>query len=705
MDGEDEANHRVFRKEMNLIIIESPNKIKKLQSILSSDYKIVASLGHIFDLPRKDLGVDLLTFEMDLISDTNKKDILATIKKEADNADIIYIAGDADREGEALGKNIFDWLTKKNQKKCKRLLINAITKEAVEKALKNPTTIDDNLCDAQKGRRVTDRLVGYQISPVMWAKGLKGTSAGRVQSVALKYVADLEKKIMAFQSQEYWSGGIRCDGFAAELSGIDGGPPDIKTAADSAKIMADISKYLGTAKVTDYTKKTRTRSPEPPFITSTLQQVASNNFGWNAKKTMDVAQALFSNGMISYHRTDSVRIEPDKLDHMRATVAAKLGKNYVYHQVRTYANKDAAQDAHEAIRPTYEQPLNPLSPDESKLLDLVNRRFKASQMSDAQFDQAGVKIKIRSKTHTYAFKASGSIMTFDGFLAVYGESKENMTLPLMSVGSAIVVSSSFVTQHFTQPPGRFSDASLIKTLESEGVGRPSTYASIIETLINRGYAERDKKSVHATELGMMVSDYLTHSFPDLVDPEMTSKMEANLDLIAAGKAKYFDVISAFHTTLKAAIESARKIPAVDIFKTDRTCSECGSAMIKKVSAYGVMLGCSSYPKCGHIINIGVDGKETSGAEETGEACPGCGDGILKERQGKFSKFMACSCYPICKYTRNTDNTKPKQATEVSSLVCVKCGSSMLKRIGKDKNPWYGCCTFPKCKYTYTPREK
>lgn len=691
---------------MKLIIIESPNKIKKLKSILSSEYKIIASLGHVFDLPRKDLGVDLVTYDTEMIPDPGKKDILAKIKSAADEAEIIYLASDGDREGEKISQDICLFLTKKNQKKCKRLLINAITKEAVEKAIKNPTKIDENLCDAQKGRRVTDRLVGYQISPVMWSKGLKGTSAGRVQSVALKYVADLEKKIRLFKSEEYWSGAIKCDGFTAELSAIDGKATEIKTGPEAAKIKADVSNYLGGARVIDYVKKVRMRSPEPPFITSTLQQVASTNFGWNAKKTMDVAQSLFGSGLITYLRTDSTRCEPDKIDSMRAKVTAKLGKNYVYHKVRVYANKDSAQDAHEAIRPTYEQPLNPLSSDEEKLLDLINRRFKASQMSDAVFDQAAVKIEIKSPTHTYTFKASGSIMTFDGFLSVYGESKEDCTLPVMSVGSTVAVSSAATNQHFTQPPGRYSDAILIKTLESEGVGRPSTYASIIETLINRGYAERDKKAICATELGILVSDYLTHSFPDLVDPEMTSKMEANLDLIAAGKEKYFDVMSAFHTILQTSIASAKKIPAADIFKVDRECSECGSAMMKRVSSLGPFLACSSYPKCGHIIRTGIDGKEESSTGETGEACAECKDGMMIERESRYGKWKGCSNYPACRHTvKSMDpNAKPKQPSEISDLICVKCGAKMLKRIDRNGKPWYGCCTFPKCKYTYSPRK-
>ena len=348
---------------MKLVIIESPNKIKKLKSILSSDYEIVASVGHLFDLPKRELGVDLETFETELVLDEGKKDILANIKKHADDADTIYLASDMDREGSSISKNIFDSLTKKNQKKCKRLLINAITKEAVEQAIKNPTSIDLNLSNAQKGRRVTDRLVGYQISPVMWAKGLKGTSAGRVQSVALKYVADLEKEINAFTSEEYWKATLKGDGFAAELSTVDDKAYQPKTKAGAEAMKKDILSGKETAKVSEYTKKVRTRSPEPPFITSTIQQAASNLFGWNAQKTMQVAQTLFAAGLITYLRTDSTRIEPDKIKSIREKVEAKLGADYISPSPRSYSNKNAAQDAHEAIRPTYDKPLVTLSTD------------------------------------------------------------------------------------------------------------------------------------------------------------------------------------------------------------------------------------------------------------------------------------------------------------------------------------------------------
>lgn len=684
---------------MKLVIIESPNKIKKLKSILSSDYEIVASVGHMFDLPKRELGIDLESFDVDLVLDDSKKDILANIKRNADLADCIYIASDADREGEAIGFNIYTSLSKKNQKKCKRLLINSITKEAVEQAIQSPTAIDLNLSNAQKGRRVTDRLVGYQISPVMWAKGLKGTSAGRVQSVALKYVADLEKEILAFKSEEYWKATLKGDGFAAELASVDDKAYQPKTKAGAEAMKKDILSGKETAKVSEYTKKVRTRSPEPPFITSTIQQAASNLFGWNAQKTMQVAQTLFAAGLITYLRTDSTRIEPDKIKSIRDKVEAKLGANYISPSPRSYSNKNAAQDAHEAIRPTYDKPLVTLSPDETKLLELVDKRFRASQMADATFDQAALKIEIKSTKHTYVFKVNGSIMTFDGFLRVYGENKEDLALPQMSIGSAVDVKDISTSQHFTQPPGRYSDASLIKKLEKEGVGRPSTYASIIETLINRGYSSRDKKSVHATELGIMVSDYLSHSFPLLVSPEMTAKMESDLDEIASGKGDYLQTMSAFYKVLSASIDSAKKIPTIDIFKVDRCCPKCDSSLVKRKGEEDIFLGCSSWPKCGYTLKVGLDGEEVAGTEDTGEECPDCG-GMLKERMSKFGKpFFGCGNYPTCTYIKK-DKPSSGNTSEITKVKCTKCNDSLMRKITmKDGSQFLGCCSYPTCKAT------
>lgn len=685
---------------MKLVIIESPNKIKKLKSILSSDYEIVASVGHIFDLPKKELGVDTSTFELDLIADSAKKDILSEIKKLASTAEVIYLASDMDREGESISKNIYDYLGKKEQKKCYRLLINAITKEAVENSLKNPAVLDLNLSDAQKGRRATDRLVGYKISPIMWNKGLKGTSAGRVQSVALKYVADLEKEIREFKPEEYWKIVLKTADFAAELSAVDGKPYQPKNKSQADDIRKDILSGKDSAKVSEYLKKTRSRSPEPPFITSTLQQAASNMLGWNAKQTMQIAQNLFSFGLISYLRTDSVRIEPEKILSVREKIDTLYGQSYLSPSTRVFGNKDASQDAHEAIRPTYEKPLSALSSDESKLLDLIDRRFKASQMSDATFDQASLKIEVKSSKHVYTFKINGSIMTFDGFLKIYGDNKDDVALPKMSVGTPIIIDDILTSQHHTQPPGRYSDASLIKRLEKDGVGRPSTYASIIETIINRGYVSRDKKALNATDVGIMVSDFLSAAFPSLVSPEMTSKMESSLDDIADGKIKYVDVMTEFYKELSASIDAAKKIVASDIFKTEHNCPKCNSSLIKKKSDNSIFLGCSSWPKCGYTMSQDASGKYTATETETGESCPQCGN-MMSIRKGKYGSFMGCGGYPSCTYKISIDkdgNRLEKKEVKKSDIKCEKCKSDMVVRSGST-GEFLACSSYPKCKHT------
>lgn len=686
---------------MKLVIIESPNKIKKLKSILPSDYEIIASVGHLFDLPKKELGIDLDTFDTELILSEDKKDILSNIKRSADQSDIIYLASDSDREGSGISKNIFDSLSKKNQKKCKRLLINAITKEAVDQAIKNPTTIDTNLSDAQKGRRVVDRLVGYKVSPILWSKGLKGTSAGRVQSVALKYIADLEKEIVSFVPEEYWKVHFKTEEFSAELFSINGKQPKISSKNDADAVKKDIMSALSSASVTEYLKKSRTRSPEPPFITSTIQQVASNLFGWNAQKTMQVAQALFSTGLITYLRTDSLRIEPEKIKSVREKIEEKHTSAYLSPSPRKYANKDASQDAHEAIRPTYESALGTLSSDEKKLLDLIDRRFKASQMADAIFDQAAIKIEVKSSKNSYVFKINGSVMAFDGFLKIYGDNKEDLVLPLMQVGDKVSAKEIATTKHMTQPSGRYSDASLIKKLEKEGVGRPSTYASIIETLVNKEYIVRDKKSLKATELGVMVSDLLSSIFPNIVSPEMTVRMEEELDKIAEGKVAYKDAMSRFWLELSQTIDSAKKSGANKILCVDRTCPECKSNLVKRHGESGIFLGCSSWPKCGFTIKTDDFGNETHENVENGESCPECG-GILKERMSKFGKpFFGCGNYPSCKYIKKDSETKA--AAEDSGMDCPKCKSKMVIRESKF-GKFHACTAYPKCKYTFSPKK-
>lgn len=685
---------------MPLVLIESPNKISKLRKILGQNYVIMASVGHIMDLSKKNLGVDLETFDATYKVNADKKDVVKDIKREASNHDTIYIATDPDREGEAIAFHIASLLPKRGVK-VYRTRFNAITKEAVTKAIKNPENLNSDLYNAQQARRITDRLVGFKVSPVMWNKGLRGTSAGRVQSVALKIVADKEMLIKKFTPEEYWEILAETElGFGAEFWGVNGKAFKIKNQAQADEITSNMESAKKSLVVTESTAKNRTRKPSPPFITSTLQQAASNNFGWGAKKTMSVAQSLFGNGLITYHRTDSTRSDPQKIKDLRALIEKRHGKNYLSKTTINYGPKSSSQDAHEAIRPTYDTPITSLSSDEKKLLKLIANRFMASQMASAQFDQVAVKFEARTKSKVYNFKKNGSTMTFDGFLKVYGDIKDDVVLPSMSVGDSIPWQKLIASQHFTKPPSRFSDASIVKLLEKEGVGRPSTYASIIDTLLDRRYIRREKKSLVATEIGIMVSDYLTENFPSIVDTKFTSNMEANLDQIAEGKLSYSETLVSFNENLDEQISSATTSGLPKAFISEHKCPKCSSDMVKKISKHGAFLGCSDWPTCDGTLSI--DG-ESSAKEtvETGHKCPRCSN-ILLKRSGRNGDFFGCKSYPACKYTAAVDeNGSPKETTKSSpkdtGVSCPKCKKgTMLERNGK-YGKFYGCSNYPKCK--------
>lgn len=452
---------------MPLLIIESPNKIKKLQSILGSNYSVVATVGHFMKLSKKDMGFSVDDFEPSYEIDPTKREVVRKIKEQAQNHTQIYIATDPDREGEAIAKHIYDLIPKKG-KTIKRVKFNAITKSAVTDAIKNCGDIDINLYNAQKARRVTDRIVGYRVSPVMWKKGLAGTSAGRVQSVALQYISKREKEVRAFKPEEYWSITANMKDFSAELKKIDEKDFSLDGVSANAIKAAISGKKL---KVESVSKKKRSVATKPPFKTSTLQQEASSAFGWKSSKTMDVAQSLFGLGMITYHRTDSERTDPDKVDSLRKNIEKFYGKKYLKTPMPVYGG-DAAQDAHEAIRPTFESQVQPLNMNEKKLLDLITERFKASQMADAEYDSVKVDLEVSESGKKYSFSANGSTLTFDGFLKVSGSKKDDNLIPAVKKGQSLDISSVDANQHFTKAPARYTDASLIKRLEKEGVGRP-----------------------------------------------------------------------------------------------------------------------------------------------------------------------------------------------------------------------------------------
>lgn len=677
---------------MPLVIIESPNKIKKLKSILGANYDVVATVGHFMKLSKKNLGFDTETFLPNYEIDPGKKEVVNNLKLFIKKHKEIYIATDPDREGEAIGKHIEDLIPKKG-KKIYRVKFNAITKEAVKKAMKAPGSIDNNLYMAQMARRLTDRIVGYKISPVMWKKGMANTSAGRVQSVALKFVADREKEVRSFIPSEYWSiDALFSEGFSAKLKKIN----DKDFEINNKKDCDDIIKILNSAsevKVVEYKTKQTNVSPKAPFTTSTLQQEASNKFSWPSKKTMSVAQNIFSHGLITYHRTDSTRIEDEKIQDVRDRIEASHTSKYLSASKHTYSNKDASQDAHEAIRPTYE-PVPAISSDEKKLLMLIKSRFEASQMSDAIYDRVNASIQIKSGKNKYLFSVSGSTLVFDGFLKVYGTKSDDIILPSLKNGQVLSVTKYDGSQHFTKSPPRYTDASIIKLLEKEGVGRPSTYSSIIETLVDREYVVRDKKTLSATETGIMISEFLSEKFEEITDPKFTSKMEKTLDDISNGDKPYSPIMKSFWDSISEAIDDAMQSGLPKQFFTEHKCSKCDSNMVKKISNHGPFLACSSWPKCNGTKKIdGEDNKSES--LDTGKPCPKCSN-ILVLRKGKNGDFFGCKSFPVCKHTEAIEGGDEKSEQNEDHGNCDKCNSSLVKRKGKF-GFFLGCSAYPKCK--------
>jgi len=666
---------------MPLLIIESPNKIKKLQSILGNKFSVVATVGHFMKLSKKDMGFDD-NFEPKYQIDPKKKDVVNRIKYEAKNHKDIFIATDPDREGEAIAKHIYDIIPKRG-KNIKRVKFNSITKSAVRDAIKNCGEIDINLCNAQKARRITDRIVGYRVSPVMWKKGLAGTSAGRVQSVALQYISSREKAVRAFNPEEYWSITSNLNKFTVELKKIDN--KDFTLSGKQAKAIAKDLKGKDIS-VISVSKKKRSVSARPPFKTSTLQQEASSTLGWRSSKAMDVAQSLFGMGMITYHRTDSERTDPEKLKSLRSKIEKMYGKKYLKNPAPKYGSSAGAQDAHEAIRPTFESQVQPLNLNEKKLLDLVSGRFKASQMSDAKYDSVRVELEVSEGGKKYTFVVSGSSLDFDGFLKVYGNRKSDNLLPAISKGQKFKIEKITPNQHFTKAPPRYTDASLVKRMEKDGVGRPSTYASIIKTLEGREYIKRVGKSLEATEIGIIVQEFLEGRLPDLVDPAFTSNMENSLDKISEGSADYLSIMSSFLKTLNIALDGAMTKNLPDTLISDHSCPKCNSKTIKKISKHGPFLACTSWPRCDGTLKI--DGQGSSKVElKTGKECPKCSN-ILVLRKGKSGEFWGCKSFPECKHTEVviTEDTE----------MCDKCESPMAKRKGK-YGFFLGCSSYPKCK--------
>lgn len=664
---------------MNLVIVESPTKARTISRFLGGDFVVKSSYGHIRDLPKKELGVDVEhDFQPKYVIPAKARRNITELKKDIQKSNTVILATDEDREGEAIAWHLVQALglnklkTKSEKRKTiERIVFHEITKKAIEEALKSPREIDQDLVDAQQARRILDRLVGYKLSPFLWKKIARGLSAGRVQSVAARLIVEREREIEKFKPEEYWSitaflettnNEQKIKEFPAQLVKIGEKTLDkfdVKTQDEAEKVVKNLE---GASYVVQSAERNEVRrSPLFPFTTSTLQQDAAKKLHFSVKQTMMLAQQLYegieldqegSVGLITYMRTDSVNLSEESLGKAKEYIIGKFGDEY-FEQRRYRTKSKTAQEAHEAVRPTesHRTPDNVkqyLTPQQFKLYTLIWRRFVASQMSKAIFD--ATTIDIQAGEHT--FRANGSTMKFDGFLKVYPMNFEENELPVVKNGEELDLKELKPEQHFTKPPPRYNEASLIKTLEKEGIGRPSTYAPIISTIQTRNYVNKDKsRYFHPTEIGIMVNDLLVAHFPQIVDIKFTSKMEDKLDDIANRKTKWVPVIKSFYdpfaARLKEKYEEVSKEEVTQMEKTGEKCEKCGSDMIVRMGRYGKFVACSNFPACKNILK---ENREKVEPEKTGESCEKCG-GDMVIRTGRFGKFIACSHYPKCKNTK------------------------------------------------------
>lgn len=631
-----------------LIIVESPSKATTIKKFLGSDYKVMASKGHVRDLPKSKLGVDPdKDFEVQYINIRGKASLINELKKEAKKAGTVYLATDPDREGEAIAWHLAYLLNLPTDSLC-RVTFNEITKDTVKKSIKEPRKIDMNLTDAQQARRVMDRIVGYKISPILWKKVKRGLSAGRVQSVAVKLIVDRENEIESFIPEEYWNLYATFEKdkeeFQARLAEINNKKIELHSKDEVDKILSDIknSKYI----VTNVKNGTRKRTPAPPFTTSTMQQEASRKINFSIKKTMQVAQTLYESGYITYMRTDSTRISEEARAAAKTLITNKYGKDY--YENRYYKKASGAQDAHEAIRPTniaanFEELKNKLTPDQFKLFSLIFNRFIASQMSQAIYETVSATIEANGKNDTYNFKASGQTLKFKGFMTLYVEDKdddstedEENQIPKLEVNETLKKKKIESKQSFTEPPARYTEASLVKALEEKGIGRPSTYATIISTIIERRYIEKEKKQLVPTELGKVVNKLLVENFPDIINVEFTANIEDQFDKIAEGQEEWKQVLREFYVPFEKEVEKVDKeLEHVKIQDevTDIMCNKCGKPMVVKYGRYGKFLACSGYPDCHNIEPF---------HEKVDVPCPVCGSEVYLRRTNRGKKYYICS---------------------------------------------------------------
>lgn len=677
---------------MHLVIVESPTKAKTISSFLDKNFVIRSSYGHVRDLPEKELGVDLKNnFKPHYVIPRKKYPLIKELKALAQKAEKIYFATDEDREGEAIAWHLNEILNPP-QEKVLRIAFHEITKEAIFNALKNPRTIDLNLVNAQQARRILDRLVGYELSPLLWKKIARGLSAGRVQSPALRLIVEREREILNFKPQEYWTLSALLFSpqnpeqvFEAKLYKINQAILDKFDLASESKTQRIQKEIEGCEfEVMEINKKEARRIPPPPFITSTLQQEAFNKLGFSAKQTMLLAQELYEGlplesgkrvGLITYMRTDSVNLSEKFLTEARNFIQENFGSKYLPAKPRRFSVKTKlAQEAHEAIRPTdpYRTPekIQPyLNPQQFKLYQLIWQRALSCQMSEAIVENTTIEIKASKPTQTYFFKATGMLVKFDGFYKIYNRLSEKI-LPSLAQGEKLSLKNLVASQHFTEPPSRYTDASLVKELEDYGIGRPSTYAPIISTLLERGYIERDKnRRFIPTEIGFLVNDLLTKHFPEIVDYQFTANLEDNLDLVAQGKKEWVSLLKEFYGPFKEKLEKKyQEIQKEDIlsnYSTEEVCEKCGSPMVIKISRFGRYLACSAFPKCRNIKPFNSETKSL------GIPCPKCQKGEIVEKRTKRKKiFYGCSNYPECDFSLWNKPTGEK---------CPKCGSLMVEK--------------------------
>ena len=702
----------------SLVVVESPTKVKTIQKYLDSTYLVKASMGHVRDLPKSRLGVDeKKSFKPDYRVLPAKRKVLDELKKAASSADALYIATDPDREGEAIGWHLAQELGLPKSKTY-RILFNEITERAVKAAFLHPAKIDTNKVNAQQARRVLDRLVGYKLSPLLWEKVRRGLSAGRVQSVAVRLITEREREIQAFVPVEYWSLRARLKGqtppdFVATLKEVRGQKAELPSESATLAVMTAL--HGKQWKVKAVTRGERRRNPAAPFITSTLQQEAGRKLHFTAKKTMMLAQQLYEGialgaeglvGLISYMRTDAVRIAPEAQAEAREWVAQRLGREYLPDVPPFYRARRSAQEAHEAIRPTSvarepKATARFLTKDQLVLYRLVWERFLASQMLPAVYDTVTADIEAGQ----CLFRAQGSTLRFPGFMAVHVESREESeqaqedesesVVPPLEVGEVLKLLALDPKQHFTQPPPRYTEASLVKALEEQGIGRPSTYAQILSTIQERGYVRREKGTLFPTELGMQVNDLLVPHFPEVMDVDFTAQLEESLDKIEEGDADWVDTVGAFYKQFSRDLKSAgKKMENIKAgLETGEACPECGKPLVKKFGRFGGFLACSTYPECKYTKDLG-GGRERAADEPTDEVCPTCGKPMVI-KHGRFGKFIACSGYPECK------TTKPLTL----GITCPEpgCGGQLVERRTKRGKTFFSCTNYPTCKFALWTR--